>query len=56
MFLLFVVPIIPAILLGLLNHWYWKRQGKSNGQQLVLGILLFYGISFAVIKFFIVGN
>lgn len=49
---LFLYPIIPGVILGTLNWLYWKKQGYTNVGQLVLGILVFYALSYGVFKYF----
>jgi len=38
---LFLYPILPALVLGILNWIYWKRKGYTSKGNLFLGILLF---------------
>ena len=51
---LFVYPLIPAVLLGILNYLYWKRQGRAGIQQLILGFMLFYAAGFLMAKYILV--
>jgi len=50
---LYLYPLIPGVLLGLLNWLYWRKQGYTSKAQLVLGILLFYAVSFAIYRYFV---
>ena len=51
--MIYVYPIAPALILGILNWLYWRRQGFTSVGQLVLGIIVFYALSYPVIKYFI---
>ncbi len=45
-------PIIPAIIVGVLNWLYWKKQGHTSPIQLVLGIVLAYVVGYYIMKTF----
>lgn len=48
---LFLYPLIPAIVFGLLNWLYWRKQGYTSIVQLFMGILLFYVGFYLLIKY-----
>ncbi|MCR9173647.1 MAG: hypothetical protein NXI10_14190 [bacterium] len=49
---LYLYPLVPGVILGLINWLYWRRKGYTSATQLVLGILLFYAVSFAIYRYF----
>lgn len=51
--MIYVYPLIPAVILGTLNWMYWKNQGYTSKVQWVLGIAVFYIISYSVFKYFV---
>ena len=38
----FLYPIIPSIILGLINWLFWKKRGFTSKVRLIITILLFY--------------
>lgn len=46
----FVYPIIPAVILAILNSWYWYRKGYRGGKILFSGLIAFYALSILIIK------
>jgi hypothetical protein len=49
MFLLYA--FIAALIAGLLNGYYWTRQGYPGLQVYVLGIIGFFGLFSMILKF-----
>ncbi|MFT5860922.1 MAG: hypothetical protein ACI865_003038 [Flavobacteriaceae bacterium] len=43
-------PIIPAIILGILNWVYWKKRGYTSIVQLFLGMVLAYVVIYYIMK------
>ena len=39
---LFLYPIIPSIILGLINWLFWKKRGYTSKVRLIITILLSY--------------
>jgi hypothetical protein len=50
--LIFIYAIFPAVVLAVINSWYWYTQGYRGGKLLFLGILAFYGIFVLIGKLF----
>jgi hypothetical protein len=50
---LYLYPAIPGVILGILNWLYWRKQGYTSYTQLILGILLFYAVSFSIYRYFV---
>ncbi|MDB2656658.1 hypothetical protein N9Y60_01240 [Crocinitomicaceae bacterium] len=50
---LYLYPLIPGIIVGFVNWLYWRRRGYTSTAQLVLGILLFYAVFFAIYRYFV---
>lgn len=48
----FVLGIIPAIVLGIFNGLYWKKQGYSQRQYTILGMFIAYAFIVKAIGFF----
>jgi hypothetical protein len=47
----FLISLIPAIILGVLNGIYWRKQGYRGWHLFYFGIIVFYGLSMMVFKF-----
>lgn len=47
---LLLYPILPAIIVGILNYLYWRKQGYSAIAQLFMGIFIFYAIFYSILK------
>lgn len=50
MYSMLLLPIIPAAILGTLNWLYWRKKGYTSAGQLILGIIVFYGIFYMLFK------
>lgn len=48
-----LIAILPAILIGYLNGWYWSRQGHSRMQYTILGIFAAYALIVRITMFFL---
>lgn len=51
MFQVLVYPIPFAILLGIMNYLYFKKQGYSNWGQLYLSVIVFYAFGVMLLQF-----
>lgn len=49
-------PLLPAIILGLVNYLYWRKKGYRSTTQLLLGIMVFYALFYVIFKKFVFGG
>lgn len=47
---LLLLPLIPSVVLGLLNYAYWYQQGYKSINVLILGCFVFYAGSYLFFK------
>lgn len=45
----FIISIIPGIVLGLANGFYWRRQGHRGWHLFYLGTVAFYVLSVMIL-------
>lgn len=50
---LLLYPIFPAVAFGLLVWLYYRKQGYNSIPQLFIGIIVFYGIFYSLLKIFL---
>jgi hypothetical protein len=48
----YLYAFLLAFFLGLLNSWYWYKQGYRGGRLLFLGTIAFFGIIVLILKGF----
>lgn len=48
-----IYPIIPAVIIGLLNYFYWRKKGYRSTTQLVLSMMVFYALFYLIFKKFV---
>lgn len=48
--MLLFYPIIPAVIFGLLNWWYWSRKGYSGINQLIMSFFMCYALFYLFFK------
>jgi hypothetical protein len=41
---------MPALVLGILNGWYWRKQGYKSWHLFYLGTMAFYALSVMILK------
>ena len=46
----FLYPILPAIIIGTINWYYWKNKGYTSKVQLILGIAIIYAGLYMILK------
>lgn len=44
-------PLAPSIAAGILNYFYWRKQGYNSINTLILGCLLFYTAFYLLLKY-----
>lgn len=49
--MILIAPLAPAVVFGLLNWLYWRRKGYTSPTQLILGIMVFYGVFYGIFRF-----
>lgn len=47
-----LIAVIPAIIIGVINGFYWKKQGYSQLQYTILGAFIAYALLVKAIDFF----
>lgn len=47
-----LIAVIPAIVIGIINGAYWKKQGYSQLQYTILGTFIAYALLVKAIDFF----
>ncbi len=47
-----VLSIIPAIIIGLINGWYWRKQGYSMFTYSFYGSIVAFGFILTIVKYF----
>jgi hypothetical protein len=47
---LLIYPIIPGLIIGTLNWYYWKRKGYSSYTNLIMSWITFYAVSYLLLK------
>ncbi len=50
--MIYLYALIPALLLGGVNAWYWYHRGYTSVTQMILGFIIFYAGSYKVIAYF----
>jgi hypothetical protein len=45
-----IFSLIPALVLGILNGWYWRKQGYKGWHLFYLGTMAFYALSVMILK------
>jgi hypothetical protein len=45
-----IFSLIPALVLGVLNGWYWRKQGYKGWHLFYLGTMAFYALSVMILK------
>lgn len=48
----YLLGLIPAVILGCLNGYYWNRRGYKGWHLYYLGTIVFFCISVMIINFF----
>jgi hypothetical protein len=48
-----ILPLFPAFVLGTINWIYWRKRGYSNSGAIVMSYIVFYAISYMLMKFFL---
>lgn len=46
-----ILAILPAIILGFINGYYWSKQGYNRFQYTFLGAIMFYAILAKAIQY-----
>jgi hypothetical protein len=49
----YILAFSISLCLGILNSWYWYRQGYRGGRLLFLGTIAFFGIIVLLMKAFL---
>jgi hypothetical protein len=44
------IALIPAVVLGTLNGFYWRKQGYRGWHLFYLGFMAFYALSVMILK------
>ncbi len=47
----FILAVLPAILTGFLNGYYWSKQGYNRVQYTVFGMFIAYALFMKLFKF-----
>lgn len=50
---LLLYPILPALVMGILNYLYWRKKGYTSINQLVIGSMIFYALFYLIFKKFL---
>jgi hypothetical protein len=47
---LLIYPLIPGIVLGTINWYYWKTKGYTAFTSLIMSWITFYAVSYLILK------
>jgi hypothetical protein len=48
-----IAPILPALIIGLINYLYNRKRGYTNVGSLIISVIAFYAIFYLMFKFFL---